>query len=56
MSELPPPEDEVIQRFYVQGDKMDEIADDLGKSRSWVSRVHTRALKRLGARLRSKGQ
>lgn len=56
VSELPPPEDEVIQRFYVQGDKMDEIADDLGKSRSWVSRVHTRALKRLGARLRSKGQ
>lgn len=50
---LPPPEDEVIRRFYVGGEKMDEIADDLGHSRSWVSRVHTRALKRLGARLRS---
>lgn len=50
---LPPPEDEVIRRFYVDGDKMDDIAEDFDKSRSWVSRIHSRALKRMGARLRS---
>jgi RNA polymerase sigma factor for flagellar operon FliA len=53
IDELPPPEDMVVRRFYVDGDKMDDIAEDLGHSRSWVSRVHTRALKRLGARLRT---
>ncbi len=53
VDELPPPEDEVVRRFYVEGDNMDAIARDLGRSRSWVSRVHTRALARMGARLRS---
>jgi DNA-directed RNA polymerase specialized sigma subunit len=32
---------------------MDIIAHDMGRSKSWVSRVHTKALKRLGARLRA---
>lgn len=53
IDELPPPEDEVVRRFYVEGDKMDLIAQDMGRSKSWVSRVHTKALKRLGARLRA---
>lgn len=53
MAALPPPEDEVIARFYVGGERMETIAEDMGRSKSWVSRVHTRALKRLGARLRS---
>lgn len=51
--ELPPPEDDVIRRFYVEGEKMDDIAEVHGCSRSWVSRIHSRALKRMGARLRS---
>lgn len=53
IEELPPPEDEVVRRFYVEGEKMDLIAQDMGRSKSWVSRVHTKALKRLGARLRA---
>jgi RNA polymerase sigma factor for flagellar operon FliA len=53
IKELPPPEDEVVRRFYVEGEKMDIIAHDMGRSKSWVSRVHTKALKRLGARLRA---
>lgn len=53
---LPPPEDEVVRRYYVEGERMDDIAVDLGFSKSWVSRVHTRALKRLGPRLRSLGR
>jgi RNA polymerase sigma factor FliA len=52
IAHLPPPEDEVVHRFYVDGHNMDLIAQDLGRSRSWVSRVHTRALSRIGARLR----
>jgi RNA polymerase sigma factor FliA len=51
--ELPPPEDDVIRRFYVDGQKMDDIAEVHGCSRSWVSRIHSRALKRMGAKLRS---
>ncbi len=53
IEELPPPEDDVIRRFYVEGQKMDDIAALHGCSRSWVSRIHSRALKRMGARLRS---
>src|SRR5690606_4678713 len=53
IDELPPPEDEIVRRFYVEGDKMDLIARDMGRSKSWVSRAHTKALKRLGARLRA---
>lgn len=56
MGSLPPPEDEVVRRYYVEGERMDDIAADLGYSKSWVSRVHTRALKRLGPRLRSLGR
>jgi RNA polymerase sigma factor FliA len=52
VNDLPPPEDEVVRRFYLEGHNMDLIAQDLGRSRSWVSRVHTRALSRMGARLR----
>lgn len=55
IDDLPPPEDEIVRRFYVEGDKMDLIAQDMGRSKSWVSRAHTKALKRLGARLRAVG-
>ncbi len=50
--ELPEPEDDIIRRHYVEGEKMDDIALSYHKSKSWVSRMHTRAIKRLGARLR----
>lgn len=53
MNDLPPPEDDVIRRFYIEGECMDVIAAVHGHTRSWVSRVHSRALKRMGARLRS---
>jgi RNA polymerase sigma factor for flagellar operon FliA len=56
MGSLPPPEDEVIHSYYVCGERMDDIADRMGCSKSWVSRVHSRALKRLGPRLRFLGQ
>ncbi len=41
---LPEREAKVIRDFYFQGRVLDEIAADFGVSRSWVSRMHTRAL------------
>lgn len=37
-------EREVIIRFYFEREKMDDIGAVFGHSRSWVSRVHTRAI------------
>ncbi len=41
---LPEREAKVIRDFYFAGRVLDEIGADLGVSRSWVSRMHTRAL------------
>lgn len=40
-------EREVLVRFYFEGESMLEIADSLGYSRSWVSRVNTRAIEKM---------
>lgn len=40
-------EREVVQRFHLDEQSMDEIAANFGKSRSWVSRVNTRALDKM---------
>jgi RNA polymerase sigma factor for flagellar operon FliA len=49
---LPEQEELVLRRHYVEGERLDAVAADLGLSKSWVSRIHTRALRRLGQRLR----
>lgn len=41
---LPEREAKVIRDFYFGGRVLDEIAADFGVSRSWASRMHTRAL------------
>jgi RNA polymerase sigma factor for flagellar operon FliA len=51
---LEEPDQDVIRRMYLLGEKLDDIAKDLGCSKSWASRIHTRALKKLGARLKDK--
>ncbi len=53
VSDLPPPEDEVIRRHYIEGEQMDSIALVLSCSKSWVSRIHGRAIRRMGVRLRA---
>ena len=40
-------EREVLVRFYFEGESMLEIARSLGYSRSWVSRVNTRAIEKM---------
>ncbi len=41
---LPEREAFVVRGFYFEGRVLDDIAADLGVSKSWASRIHTRAL------------
>jgi RNA polymerase sigma factor for flagellar operon FliA len=42
---------QIILRHYFGGDTLNDIGRDMGRSRSWASRVHSRALGRLRAAL-----
>lgn len=53
IDELPPQEAELVRRHYMDGERFDQVALDLGLSKSWASRLHTRAIARLSRRLRS---
>ena len=44
---LPERELALIQGHYLQGRRFDEVADELGISKSWASRLHAKALDRL---------
>jgi RNA polymerase sigma factor for flagellar operon FliA len=50
---LPEPERTLIQGHYLQDRRFDEIAKELGLSKSWASRLHTRALERMRELLES---
>jgi RNA polymerase sigma factor FliA len=52
IEELPEQEAELIRRHYLGGERFDHVAQDLGLSKSWASRLHTRAVDRLTKRLR----
>lgn len=49
---LPEQEAELVRRHYFEGERFDHVAQDLGLSKSWASRLHTRAVGRLTKRLR----
>lgn len=52
IAELPREEAELVRRHYLEGARFDHVANELGLSKSWASRLHTRALTRLAKRLR----
>jgi len=52
---LPREEAELVRRHYLEGERFDQVAADLGLSKSWASRLHTRAIKRLTAMLKDPG-
>lgn len=54
LAELDEPDQGVVRRMYLGGQRLDDIARDLGCSKSWASRIHTRALKKLGTRLKAR--
>ena len=49
---LPEDEQEIVRRHYIGGERFDQVARDMGLSKSWASRLHTRAVARLGRRLK----
>jgi RNA polymerase sigma factor for flagellar operon FliA len=52
LGELPKEEAELVRRHYLEGHRFDRVAEELGLSKSWASRLHTRALGRLAKKLR----
>ena len=46
-------EAELVRRHYLDGERFDRVAEELGLSKSWASRLHTRAIGRLSKRLRA---
>jgi RNA polymerase sigma factor FliA len=52
ITELPHEEAELVRRHYLEGTRFDHVAEELGLSKSWASRLHTRALTRLAKRLK----
>ena len=52
IEELPEQEAILLRRHYLEGDRFDHVAAELGLSKSWASRIHTRAIKKLAKRLR----
>jgi RNA polymerase sigma factor FliA len=54
VDDLPSEEAELVRRHYFEGERFDHVAEDLGLSKSWASRLHTRAIGRLTKRLQHK--
>jgi RNA polymerase sigma factor for flagellar operon FliA len=52
IAELPDEEAQLVRRHYLEGERFDHVARSLGLSKSWASRLHTRAMQRLARRLR----
>lgn len=52
VDDLPPPEDQIVRRHYFEGESLEAVGQSLGLSKSWASRLHTRAIRRLTQRLR----
>lgn len=55
VSELPHEEAELIRRHYLEDKSFDEVAQDLKISKSWASRLHTRAITRLSKQVQRAG-
>jgi RNA polymerase sigma factor for flagellar operon FliA len=53
LEELPEDERQLVRRHYLEGERFDHVAASLGLSKSWGSRLHTRAVARLTKRLRT---
>ncbi len=47
LRQLPEQEQTLIRRHYFEGERFDALAKELGLSKSWASRLHSRAIGRL---------
>lgn len=50
IDDLPEQERALVRRHYFEGERFDHVASELGLSKSWASRLHTRAVARLTKR------
>ncbi|MBI2571517.1 MAG: sigma-70 family RNA polymerase sigma factor [Candidatus Schekmanbacteria bacterium] len=55
IEELPDKERELIRLYYYEEKTLQEVGEELGLSKSWVSRLHSRAVERLTAVLSQAG-
>ena len=51
---LPDKQRALVERHYFGDENFDAIAEDIGISKSWASRVHAQAMDALAAELRAK--
>ena len=49
---LPERHREIVERHYFGGERFDHIAESMGVSKSWLSRLHAQAIEALGEALR----
>lgn len=54
VNELEDPQRALVERYYFGDEKFEDIAADLGLSKSWASRLHRKALESLADRLKTK--
>jgi RNA polymerase sigma factor for flagellar operon FliA len=52
VEKLPEQEKKLIQLYYYQELSLEEVGKNLGLSKSWTSRLHTRAIDKLGRLLK----
>ena len=52
IEELPPIEAKLVVRHFLEGERLDQVGAELGLSKSWASRMLTRAEERLSRRQR----
>lgn len=49
---LEPRQRDIIEQHYFAGERFDRIAERLGVSKSWLSRLHAQAIEKLAAKMR----
>lgn len=52
LADLPDDERALVERHYLNGERFDHVSASLGLSKSWGSRLHSRAVRRLTEKLR----
>ncbi len=55
VARLEPRAREIVERHYFGGERFDHIAESLGVSKSWLSRLHAQALEQLGEAMKGHG-
>jgi len=55
LDEIKPEEADLLRKIYFKQSLMKDVASEMGVTKSWVSRLHARAIRHLQAKLREMG-